>query len=48
MASRAITRHCAGDVVAQCVEDLSELSGRLCHIAAAVSGAALAAESRLW
>ena len=41
MASRAITRHCAEDVLAQCAEDLSRLTGQLRRIDAAIRGTAV-------
>ena len=41
MASRAITRHCAEAVLAQCAEDLSQLTGRLRRIDASIRGAAV-------
>lgn len=40
VASRAITRHCAEEVLAQCAQDLSQLNDRLRRIDAAIREAA--------
>ena len=41
LASRAITRHCAQDVLEQCAEDLRQLAARLRCIDASVRGTAV-------
>ncbi len=41
VACRAITRHCAEEVLAQCAEDLSQLTGQLRRIDASIRGTAV-------